>query len=49
MDIQWINSGISRKGFDWKAGKVVDSVTGQLDEVVIGSENFKQIGQIAKI
>lgn len=44
MDIQWINSGVSRRGFDWKAGKVIDTNTGLSDEAVIGPENFKQIG-----
>ncbi len=43
MDVSWINSGISRNGFDWKGGKGVNPSTDRLDEAIIDQENFKQI------
>ncbi|MEM6522446.1 MAG: serine protease [Bacteroidota bacterium] len=48
MNIQWINSGISRAGFDWQAGSIIDVNTGRPQEAVLGPENFKQIGWLER-
>lgn len=48
MNIMWIHSGISDKGFSWDGGETIDPVSGQLLESVIGHDNFKQIWWLEK-
>ncbi len=43
MDISWINSGISKNGFNWEGGQGIDLSTNRPTESIIDQENFKQI------
>lgn len=48
MDIIWVNSGISRSGFDWKGGDGINPNTGSPLEAIYGDANFKQIWWLEK-
>lgn len=48
MDIIWVNSGISRNGFDWEGGDGINPSTNTPFEAVIGRQNFKQIWWLEK-
>ncbi len=48
MDIFWINSGLSQKGFEWVGGKTINHNTDHPYEAIIDQENFKQIWWLEK-
>ncbi len=43
MNISWINSGISKQGFNWKGGLGINPTTNGLETATIDQENFKQV------